>query len=235
MVCYYVPLSSTYSLPLSAHKVQIPVIARILGVANLHELIRRFLRVQLYADFDEPDEVVPLNVCPWLRSRTQVAVHYGATATFFAPSELCDPSGMHSESIRCTPRWRKGTSRYDTVFVQLSEDKGMAGMSAARVRAFLSFAYGITLFECALVEWFETVDDHPDPVTGMWVVRPELLNRRPALEIIPVDSIVRSCHLIGVYGTTRIPSNFQFSDSLDAFRRFYVNHYADYHAHEILK
>lgn len=216
-------------------KDQIPALARYLRVPKLHELIRRFLREQLYSDFDEEDEVVPLAACPWIRPSTQVVLHNSATATFFAPSELCGSSGMHSEVIRCTSRWRKGVPRYDTVLVQLSEDKGMEGMAIGRVRSFLSFTYGITLFECALLEWFEVVGDHPDPVTGMWVVEPEYSDNQPAFGIIPIGSIVRSCHLIGVYGTTRIPRSFHFSDSLDAFRQFYVNHYADYHAHEILK
>ncbi|KAI0643083.1 hypothetical protein C8Q79DRAFT_1002821 [Trametes meyenii] len=217
------------------HKEQIPLLGKKLGIPKLHALIRRFLRDQLFPGFDEPDEVVPLNACPWILPSTRVACHASATATFFAPSELCDRNGMHSEIIRCTPKWRKQQSRYDTVLVQLSEDPGLQGMGVGRVRAFLAFAYGITLYECAVLEWFEFVGDHPDPVTGMWIVRQEMDGHQQAMSIVSIDSIVRACHLTGVYGTTHLPSDFHFTETLDAFQFYYVNHYVDYHSFEILK
>ena len=34
-------------------------------------------------------------------------------------------------------------------------------------------------------------------------------------------------------GSTRLPHNFRFYDSLDSFQAFYVNKYIDYHTHEI--
>ncbi|KAI0674841.1 hypothetical protein C8Q78DRAFT_1066759 [Trametes maxima] len=214
-------------LSYALHK-QIPHLGQKLGIPKLHAMIRRFLRDQLYPGFDEPDEVVPLNACPWILPSTRASCHVSATATFFAPSELGGPNGMHSEIIRCTPKWRKQHPRYDTVLVQLSEDLGFQGMGVGRVRAFISFTYGITLYECALLEWFEVVGDHPDPVM-------EMAGHHQAMSLVSIDSIVRSCHLIGVYGTSHLPSNFHFTETLDAFKYFYVNHYADYHSFEILK
>ncbi|KAI0351106.1 hypothetical protein OH77DRAFT_1568391 [Trametes cingulata] len=214
---------------------EISTIAQALRVPNLHKLMRRFLREQLFPELDEPGEVIPLDICPWIPRSTRVSIHSSATAVFFAPSELCGPGGMHSEIIRCTSRWRNEGVRRDTVFVQLSDDPGMDGMAVGRVRAFLSFVYGVARYECAVLEWFERVSDEPDPVTGMWVVKPEVQRGHPVLGIVSVDAIVRSCHLIGVYGRTQIPTGFHFTHSLDAFRRFYVNPYADYHIHELLK
>ncbi|KAJ7744723.1 hypothetical protein B0H14DRAFT_2406828, partial [Mycena olivaceomarginata] len=40
--------------------------------------------------------------------------------------------------------------------------------------------------------------------------------------------------VLPVYGTTALPENFHFSDSLDAFDRYFVNPYADHHMHEFL-
>ncbi|KAH9900044.1 hypothetical protein C8Q73DRAFT_743854 [Cubamyces lactineus] len=211
-----------------AQQGRVNTIAQDLQVAGLHAMIRHFLREQLYPGIDNPNEVAPLDICPWVPYSLHVSVHRIATATFFAPSELCGPGGMHSEAIRCTPQWRQEGPRYDTVFVQLSDDPGMYGMGIARVRAFLSFTYNFVLYQCALVEWFELVGDEPDPVTGMWIVEPDI-------EDVSVDSIVRSCHLMGVYGHTRIPNDFHFSNTLDAFHRYYVNPYADYHINELLK
>ncbi|KAI0323375.1 hypothetical protein GY45DRAFT_1264667 [Cubamyces sp. BRFM 1775] len=214
---------------------RVSTIAQDLQLPGLHALIRRFLREQLYPGVDDPDEVVPLDICPWVPHSLHVGVHRVAKATFFAPSEFCGSGGMHSEAIRCTPQWRQEGPRYDTVFVQLSDDPGMHGMGVARVRGFLSFTYDFVLYQCALVEWFEIVGDEPDPVMGMWVVEPDIQNGERAISLISIDSIVRSCHLIGVYGHTRIPNDFCFSDTLDAFRRYYVNPYADYHINELLK
>ncbi|KAJ2973322.1 hypothetical protein NUW54_g12086 [Trametes sanguinea] len=218
-----------------AQRGSVRAVAEALDTPGLRDLLRRFLRDQLYPDFDEPGEVVPLADCPWVPLSTRVAVHHSATAIFYAPSELCGPGGMHSEIIRSTPSWRDEGARHDTVLVQLSGDPGMQGMGVARVRTFLSFSYGITRYECTLVSWFELVGDGPDPLTGMWIVRPELDHGQEVLSIISTEAIVRSCHLIGVFGNTRLPVDFHFSQTLDAFRRYYVNPYADYHMHELLK
>ena len=123
--------------------------------------------------------------------------------------------------------------RSDTVLVQLDPNAvGMLGMTVVCVRAFLSLAYGGTRYECALVEWFELVSDEPDPVTGMWLVKPDVDHGIRATSVIPISSIIRGCQLIGVYGCTQLPVGFSYNESLDAFRRYYVNWYVDYHAHE---
>ena len=82
---------------------------------------------------------------------------------------------------------------------------------------------------------FELDGDEPDPVTGMWVVKPEMDHGgNRVCGIIPVDSIVRACHLIGLYGRTKIPIGFDYTETLDVFQRYYVNWHADYHAHETI-
>jgi hypothetical protein len=46
--------------------------------------------------------------------------------------------------------------------------------------------------------------------------------------------LLRGAHLIGVARKEIVPvADFDFSDSLDAFQAFYVNKYADHHAHKI--
>ncbi|KAF8811426.1 hypothetical protein BYT27DRAFT_7089514, partial [Phlegmacium glaucopus] len=51
--------------------------------------------------------------------------------------------------------------------------------------------------------------------------------------IIHIDSILCAAHLIGVYRNDFIPHNLQHYHSLTAFKLYYVNQYADHHAHEI--
>ena len=50
------------------------------------------------------------------------------------------------------------------------------------------------LYEAAPVEWFAT-DDGPDPVTGMWIVRPEMDGNTRVTSIVPLSSIARACHI----------------------------------------
>ena len=68
----------------------------------------------------------------------------------------------------------------------------------------------------------------------MWQVMPDnSAGGRCMTSIIHIDTILRAAHLIGVAGTQFLPHTFSFSDTLDAFCLFYVNKYADHHAHEI--
>ena len=86
---------------------------------------------------------------------------------------------------------------------------------------------------CAVVEWFSATDTEPDAETGLWVVEPDLdTNGSRVLDIIDVKTIFRSAHLIPVFGEQPVPPYMKFSDSLDSYRAYYVNRYADHHAHE---
>lgn len=205
-----------------------------LGQPHLVELIRRFLWDQAYPDLEITSANIPLDECPDFNgSVSQIKT---ARAIFHAPSETCGESGMHSEMIRSTSSWRNSYARYDTVLIQdgAHGEGRMNGMVVGRVKAFLRFTHNNVQYPTALVEWFVPVSDACDPITGMWIVKPELHRGQPNIGLVHVDCIVRACHLIGVYGRQRLPPEFHFSYSLDAFKLYYVNHYIDYHAHEII-
>ncbi|KZT07446.1 uncharacterized protein LAESUDRAFT_618937, partial [Laetiporus sulphureus 93-53] len=53
------------------------------------------------------------------------------------------------------------------------------------------------------------------------------------LSIIPLTSILHAVHLIPVYGTASIPHGLSNSQTLDMYRAFYVDKFADHHAFEI--
>ncbi|TBU51364.1 hypothetical protein BD310DRAFT_834524 [Dichomitus squalens] len=176
--------------------------------------------------------------CPFIANNVRIGVYHHAYATFYAPSEVAGTGGMHREVIRCNPSWHGRYPRYDTVLVNLQPDGCFADgtLIVARVLLFFSFVFEDFKHECAFVEWFLLRDDNPDPHTGMWVIEPEILpNGERASGVISIDSIVRACHLMPVYGTTSLPPTFHFSDTLDAFRAYYVNRYIDYHAHETIQ
>ncbi|CDO71968.1 hypothetical protein BN946_scf184943.g2 [Trametes cinnabarina] len=69
-----------------AERKPVNTVAERLGIPALRDLLRRFLQDQLYPDFDEPGEVVPLADCPWVPLSMRVAIHRSATAVFYAPS-----------------------------------------------------------------------------------------------------------------------------------------------------
>ena len=139
---------------------------------------------------------------------------------------------MRRERIRSTPSWRGSAPRRDCAFIVEDDDKhGMRGMGVVRVLLFFSFKYDHTYYPCALVDWFKKVG--VDPVTGMWVVRPDIVHRRRECSVLHLDSFLRGAHLIPVFGAKKVPQDFHFTYSLDAFPAFYVNKYIDHHAHEI--
>lgn len=203
---------------------------------DLKLLIRRYLHDQLFNnDGDEPAADLDPEDLP--RFNHNVALHHSASATFYAPSEECGTGGMHCEMIRSNPAWYGKYPRYDTVLVQNGpEDEGeaMGGMLVGRAKAFLSFKYQDVIFKCALMEWFIPHGTTPDPLTGMWIVKPEVRRGKKTVDLVDLDCLVRACHLMPVFHRDIVPVNFHFSNSLDAFEAYYVNHYIDYHSHECL-
>ncbi|KAJ7484587.1 hypothetical protein FB451DRAFT_1337996 [Mycena latifolia] len=180
-------------------------------------------------DVDVPP--VPLDVCPLFSGR--ITVYHSAVARFYAPSDLGRAGGMYCERIQSNPHWHS-YARRDTVLVDIGAPV-MGGIVIGRVQLFFSFAFADKLFECALVNWLVPVGDAPDPDTGMWVVELEQERGVPTMAIINIDAIARASHLIGVYGTSALPEDFHFSDSLDAFNTYFVNLYTDHHMHEFLR
>ncbi|KAH9162333.1 hypothetical protein EDB89DRAFT_2026206, partial [Lactarius sanguifluus] len=202
---------------------------------QLLEYIRRFLYDQLHPEAEVCGMDAPLHLCPMVSSALCIKVFHSAACTYHAPSDLSGIGGMHREFIHATPSWKKGPGRYDCVYIERdSKLDGFSGLSVARVNLFFSFSFRDTVYPCALVQWFSTYGDSPCEETGLWGVKPEFDARQRRLcSVIHVDMILRSAHLIGVAGTQRLPRTFTHHDSLYAFRLFYVNKYADHHAHEI--
>ncbi|KIM59491.1 hypothetical protein SCLCIDRAFT_126146, partial [Scleroderma citrinum Foug A] len=134
--------------------------------------------------------------------------------------------------IHASPSWKNGPKQYDCVFVEKDPTlSGFPGLFVAKVLHFFYFEFRNRYYPCALVHWFDSIGDQPYPNTGMWMVEPEYNGEgEPALSVIHLDCIMQPAHLIGIYGTTSIPSDLH-SDSLSAFAVFYVNKFSDYHAY----
>lgn len=207
---------------------------------QLPALVRRFLFDQLTVQADDaPDSMeAPLEDCPHFNGR--IFVYHSATARFYAPSDLCGAGGMRHELIRSNPVWQGEYPRHDTMFVTTTdtEHSGFMGMCVGRVYLFFSFVHEGVYYRCALVHWFIPVGNSVHDETGQWVVKPEFMgtghHRRANLAVVHVDCIARGAHLSPVYGSGFIPDDLHFSASLDAFRTYFVNNFADHHMHEFI-
>ncbi|KAJ6631644.1 hypothetical protein B0H10DRAFT_2159848 [Mycena sp. CBHHK59/15] len=201
---------------------------------RLCELICSFLFDQFNPNAPIPGGRIALSQCPDFSER--IFLYNSARAVFYAPSDVSGVGGMHHERIRATKSWYRGPPRYDCVFLEHDKDlPGFRGLHAARVRMLFRFKYCGIDYPCALIHWFSAQGDQPCPDMGMWIVTPDSVRGGgPSLSVVHLDCLLRSTHLIGVAGKEFIPiRNLDFSDSLDAFKAFYVNKYADHHAHEI--
>ncbi|KAF8801254.1 hypothetical protein BYT27DRAFT_7310172 [Phlegmacium glaucopus] len=197
--------------------------------ALLHAFLDDQLRESELGDVDsDSDDDLLEGISP-------ISVYHSAVASFYAPSDPSGIRGMHRERIRSTPSWHSTGPRRDCAFVvEKQNERGFRGMSVVRIKLFFLFSYEGEKYLCALVEWFKKVGRSPNEQTGMWVVKPEEDHHRKRLTtVVHLDTILRGAHLIPVYGSSFIPPYFCHYWSLDAFRAFFVNKYADHHANEV--
>lgn len=147
---------------------------------------------------------------------------------------------MYREMIRSAPCWKKGevaAPRRDCVFVAkggFEIQDGFRGLNVGRVYLFFSFSLRGTTYPCALIHWFETYGDDPDPDTGMWITQPEYNAQGfRNMAVVHLDSLVRGALLMPIFGKAFVSESLKFTQMLDTFGAFYVNKYADHHSHEI--
>jgi hypothetical protein len=69
----------------------------------------------------------------------------------------------------------------------------------------------------------------------MWIVDPNVCDDgTPFEEIIHIDCILCTVHLIGVYSKAFVLQCLTLHDSLDAFDSYYVNKYIDHHVFKVV-
>ncbi|KAI5984035.1 hypothetical protein EDD15DRAFT_2390543 [Pisolithus albus] len=197
----------------------VPALAIELGIPALSMLIAQFLYEQLNCE----STPLPAGASHLPVFTGPLKVFHSATATFVSPSDLSGIGGMRRETIRAIPVWHQGPARYDTIFMSTDDTfNGMLSMEIARVLCF--FHLSTQMVALTLAHLF----------IGMWMVRPSFMgNGSKNLSVIHLDSIVRSAHLLPIFGREQVPRAVNFHNSLDIYRGFYVNCFADYHAFEL--
>ncbi|KAJ3520500.1 hypothetical protein NMY22_g12732 [Coprinellus aureogranulatus] len=208
--------------PARGYPRSLPLLRDHLSLPNLEENIRRFLYDQLNPNSELMGMEVDIDDCPRVDPGLHIKVYHSAASFFHAPSDTSGIGGMQREYIRATPSWQRGPPRHDCVYVESNPEK--TGFE------------GLTVAQCAFVRWFETFGNAPCNITGLWRVKPDVSrrSRRRITSVISIDSILRSAHLLPVYGTRPTPRSLHHSASLDVYRLYYVNRYIDYHAHETI-
>jgi hypothetical protein len=210
------------------------VVAEQIGQPDLVDLIQHFLSDQCCSTSDsDSDTTSSSSDTPEFYGMIRVST--SAVATFYAPSDISGIGGMRYERIHAIDTWRHGPGRHDCVFVNTdSAAEGMRGLNIARVKLLFSFIPEDSTYPYALVHWYSHVGDSPDEDTGMWVIEPDYCEDGTHFaSVIHLDTIFRAAHLMPVYGDKFIPPHLSFTQSLDAFRAYYVNKYIDHHAFEI--
>ena len=173
---------------------------------------------------------VPLSDRPVLTN----TVFFLLQLPFIMPQVTCLAQGGYFMNV-FEPSTLGGMVLQDTIVFSFNmiPTHQVSVLYVARVRHFFSIRHNKTHFPCALVSWYSTIGTTPCADAGMWKVKPDFDNTgHLAMSIIHLDSMVRSAHLMGIAGTTRIPHHLTLDRSLDAFQAFYVNKYIDHHAHE---
>ncbi|KAF8230444.1 hypothetical protein L208DRAFT_1281717, partial [Tricholoma matsutake] len=120
---------------------------------------------------------------------------------------------------------------FDTVFViedpvyYQRDTPFPQGLRIAQVHAIFNLPpqFGRLPHPLAYIEWFMTLGQL-DPVTGMYSIQHLMCHRCPNAEIVAVDWIVHSAHLMGKSGR-ELNHNWTTSNVLEKAEVFWVNPY----------
>ncbi|KAF8970183.1 hypothetical protein BDZ97DRAFT_1652882, partial [Flammula alnicola] len=146
------------------------------------------------------------------------------------------------DRLRATPHVpAKGRSKavpahFDTVLVRVGDanenqhTKGtyLEGLRVAQLRAIFALPEHLRHSrlpnQLAYIEWFTTFRA-PHADSGLFPLTRASRNNGPITEIIPLDSIVSSCHLIPRFGTKYHPAKWDSDTVLEECKSFFLNKY----------
>ena len=142
------------------HARTIAQLADELRMPHLPHLVCAFLHIKTHSDNDQP-----CSTC--LYFIRNISVFNSASATFYAPSDLCGKEGMWQEYIWACPNWRNEGPHQDCVIVVTDLDRaGFQGMDVAHIICFFAFSFQGHQYPCAVIHWFDHVDNAPIAILG---------------------------------------------------------------------
>jgi hypothetical protein len=207
---------------------------------DLSLLVQKYLYYHLNPLSTTPPHQLLHRDCPSTGNRvSQIHTYKSAMSIFSAPGNQCGPGGMFHEVVQAVSCWGMGEipgPRYDCVYVTMrgTPGIGMHDLQVARVYLFFSFRYGSETHACVLVHWYKLWHDEPDHDNGMHIMQPESTSGQRNMSVISVDSIVCAAHLLPIFNNSHLDHSFNYTQSLDIFKVFYVNHFIDPRAYELV-
>lgn len=161
--------------------------------------------------------------------------------------DQADPHNLKNTVRACPPvpahgRTQAQPAQLDFALICTGERndkmKGTAleGLRIARVRVLFSLpsVYRIHAQQpLAYIEWF-TPFSAPDPISGLYTVKPSTRNRHVYGEIIEVDRIVRNCYLMPKFGRHK-DTSWTSDNVADRCAAFHPSPYSDIHMFCIFK
>jgi hypothetical protein len=98
--------------------------------------LQRFVYTQCHPGYEDFPPILP-------EFLSKISVFHSATASFYAPSNLCGADSMHHEHIHANSSW-KGSPWFDTTIVTVSDgniekEQVMHGMLVAHVLLLFSY------------------------------------------------------------------------------------------------
>ncbi len=111
-----------------------------------------------------------------------------------------------------------------------------SGFRAAHVRVLFilpEYFHIATKTPFAYVEWL-TPFHHPDPDNGLFCIRKSTRMHLPHSEVITIDRIARSCHLVPLFGRVKNP-RWTSENVAELCHIFWLNHYFDIHIFLMIK
>lgn len=112
----------------------------------------------------------------------------------------------------------------------------LAGLRVAQVRVIFKLPahYPVKTAEpLAYIEWLTPLRA-PDPATGLIPLSRSTRSHRPYAEIVPLNRIVRNCHLYPKFGRA-IDNTWTALNVVEKTKGFFVSPYSDTHAFCMIK
>ncbi|PPQ71533.1 hypothetical protein CVT26_010393 [Gymnopilus dilepis] len=134
-------------------------------------------------------------------------------------------------------RKQAAPGRFSTVLVrtpskdgQATSSEPLAGMRVAQVRAIFKLPAEFRLTTpLAYIDWF-TPFRNPQADTGMYMISQSTNTHDRRASVIPISDIVRSCHLIPVFGQAPAKNlGWKSETVLEQCKKFYFNPYLRHH------
>ncbi|KZS92029.1 hypothetical protein SISNIDRAFT_413529, partial [Sistotremastrum niveocremeum HHB9708] len=161
--------------------------------------------------------------------RTRVTVSLPTTILYDDDNDKPDVIASHPALPKT--KWKEGKKeRYDTCLLyRFPDEEGLERYQVARVRLIFTLPRHLHCIyppiPLAYVELYQPFRTQPHKDTGMWVIRPQIVQGKQVAEIVPLGSIHMACHLAPQFGSTT-NSSWTTDNVFDRCSSFYFNTYS---------